>query len=332
VQLSQAELGELVEQARGTQGIIGYHNSNHRVKKAGRVFLVRAPLDHVPEMDLRIWSEPDVLNVARGHRIPCPRLFGVLEPSGVQVQEYITGVVVDQRWPRGIRVPTHVLGDLAAVFLRLATVGAEALPPLPTDWPVSGDAAGLLRRLMDMTRQIYDSHKAQYGWIYETLTLPDDPLVPLERLPATLSGSRPFVLCHCDVHRGNCISRDGRTVFLDWEIALYGDPAYDLAAHLHKTGYQPDEELRFLELVTQDLSSTATRCLVSDIAVYRAHERVKSIIVDAVRYRLRVLSSQTPEQTRSALATRLASKLAEAAPIWGGAACSRATVEDVLRA
>ena len=33
----------------------------------------------------------------------------------------------------------------------------------------------------------------------------------------------------------------GRTYFLDWELALWGDPVYDLAVHLHKMGYSPQE-------------------------------------------------------------------------------------------
>ncbi|MGW4243281.1 phosphotransferase [Nocardia sp. NPDC004722] len=43
------------------------------------------------------------------------------------------------------------------------------------------------------------------------------------------------------------IIRNGReVVFLDWELALYGEPVYDVATHLHKMGYQPDEYATFL--------------------------------------------------------------------------------------
>jgi aminoglycoside phosphotransferase (APT) family kinase protein len=31
------------------------------------------------------------------------------------------------------------------------------------------------------------------------------------------------------------------TVFLDWELALWGDPLYELAVHFHKMRYQPGD-------------------------------------------------------------------------------------------
>jgi thiamine kinase-like enzyme len=46
---------------------------------------------------------------------------------------------------------------------------------------------------------------------------------------------RPFRLVHADVHRKN---------ILDGELALLGDPVYDLAVHLHEMGYLPEEERR----------------------------------------------------------------------------------------
>jgi aminoglycoside phosphotransferase (APT) family kinase protein len=52
---------------------------------------------------------------------------------------------------------------------------------------------------------------------------------------------RPFRLLHTDLHRKNMIVSRGRTYFLDWELALWGDPVYDLAVHLHKMGCSPSE-------------------------------------------------------------------------------------------
>ncbi|MFJ9366440.1 phosphotransferase family protein [Nocardia sp. NPDC101769] len=74
------------------------------------------------------------------------------------------------------------------------------------------------------------------------------PVATIETGWRTLE-SRPFRLVHADVHRKNMIIRDGQeVVFLDWELALYGDPVYDVAPHLHKMGYQPDEYATFLRL------------------------------------------------------------------------------------
>jgi aminoglycoside phosphotransferase (APT) family kinase protein len=53
--------------------------------------------------------------------------------------------------------------------------------------------------------------------------------------------SRPFVCVHADVHRKNMIVDEGVSTFLDWELALWGDPVYDLAVHIHKIAYLPEE-------------------------------------------------------------------------------------------
>lgn len=52
---------------------------------------------------------------------------------------------------------------------------------------------------------------------------------------------RPFTCVHADVHRRNMIVGNGTTTFLDWELALWGDPVYDLGVHIHKMGYLPEE-------------------------------------------------------------------------------------------
>ncbi|MFF0635945.1 phosphotransferase family protein [Nocardia sp. NPDC004151] len=78
--------------------------------------------------------------------------------------------------------------------------------------------------------------------------MPDDPFTTIEAGWRTLE-SRPFRLIHADTHRKNMIIRDGRqVVFLDWELGLDCDPGYDVASHLHKMGYQPDEYATFLNL------------------------------------------------------------------------------------
>lgn len=331
MQLSPDDLRIIVERAQHQYPIAGYYNLNRKVELSGESYLVRLPLDNAADMDLRIWPETEILDIAYRHGIPCPRLLGVWGPSSAQVQEYVSGRVVEDHWPRGTPLPPRFVKDVAALLGRLRNISRPALPSPPPDWPLSGDTKGLMQRLIDKSREVYNFHNAEYGWLYAALGVPTDPFSVVEPLADAL-GERGFVLCHSDIHRGNCILRDGDTVLVDWETALYGDPAYETATHLHKTAYKPHEESRFLELVTHHLPSASARRLVSDVAIYRVHERVKSIIVDAVRYRRRVTCPRTAETTRVALAGRLARKLHDVAPIWGGSRCLPVTVEEALRA
>jgi aminoglycoside phosphotransferase (APT) family kinase protein len=95
---------------------------------------------------------------------------------------------------------------------------------------------------------------------------------------------RPFVCVHADVHRKNMIVDGGFSTFLDWELALWGDPVYDLAVHIHKMAYLPEEHEALVSRWLADMPADHTTGWEHDLDAYLAHERIKSAIVDAVRY------------------------------------------------
>ncbi|MEV2223465.1 phosphotransferase [Nocardia vinacea] len=92
--------------------------------------------------------------------------------------------------------------------------------------------------------------------------------------------------------------RDQRkTILIDWELALYGDPLYDVAVHLHKMGYQPDEEAKFLAAWANSEPEAAVGHWYRDLQTYRNHERIKSLVVEPVRYAKQFASGNlTPAQ------------------------------------
>ncbi len=127
---------------------------------------------------------------------------------------------------------------------------------------------------------------------------------------------RPFRLLHTDIHRKNMILADGRTYFLDWELALWGDPVYDLAVHLHKTAYQPDEHDTLLDRWAHAVPGAASDGWETDLPIYLAHERVKSAIVDTVRYTKLLTGPPLPAGQRQALLDKLVGKLTAAHQVW----------------
>lgn len=76
---------------------------------------------------------------------------------------------------------------------------------------------------------------------------------------------------------GNVVS------LIDWELALVGDPAYELAVHIHKMGYT---EAQCRELLLWWSESVGIFCEPwrADLDTYLRHERVKSAFVDSIRY------------------------------------------------
>lgn len=67
-------------------------------------------------------------------------------------------------------------------------------------------------------------------------------------------------------------------------MRLWGDPVYDLAVHLHKMGYQDHERDHVLASWLAKMPVEHSAGWEPDLAIYLAHERIKSAIVDTVRY------------------------------------------------
>jgi tetratricopeptide (TPR) repeat protein len=298
----------------------GFYNHNVRVETTTGAVNVRIALAGADQMDLRIWPEAQLLRAVTAKlprlRVPAVR-FASAEPP-YQLQEHIGGRLLDQLAPRGVAVPGHVPTDVAELFGHLGAVPVTALPPLPTGWPADGDTSAFATRLSAVTETVYATQRAEFAPLFRSLGIPVEPVAAAVAGWPGLSG-RPFRLLHADVHRKNMIVADGAVWFLDWELALWGDPLYDVASHLHKMGYLPAEEAAFLAAWQRAESAPAAAGGVwrADLARYLAHERVKSAVVDAVRYAKLVSSGDCPPERERGLARSMAGKLRAAYPVWG---------------
>ncbi|MGF1647180.1 MAG: phosphotransferase family protein [Kineosporiaceae bacterium] len=292
---------------RGGSSITGFYHNNVRVGTN----LVRMAISGADSMDLRIWPEPPVL-AAVGRRINCvPALRSVSKRPAYQIHEWIEGEVLNDFAPKGTRVPEGAIDQLAAFFGALGAVPLAELPPVPDDWPAAGDSAGFAARLFAVTTNVYRTFHDEYAGLWRALGIPDDPFQALE-LHAL--NPRPFWLVHSDVHRQNIIVKgDGTCIFVDWELALAGDPVYEIAVHLHKMAYQPDEDDAMRRAWASACEADRWPEWSVDLQRYLAHERVKSAIVDSVRYAKVV--SMNPGQL-NVRAANLAQKLKAARAVW----------------
>ena len=309
--------GDLYRQAAAQAGpASGFYN--HNIKRAtptGPV-IVRIPMPASDTMDLAIWPEASVLRTIRDVVTHAPRLLYASDHPRFQILEFIGGKQLDAVAPMGVPVPSHLIGDVGEAFSQLGTIPREKIPPLPPDWPADGETADFARRLSAITEDVYERFQPEFGELFTSLGIPSDPLARVFARWTTLH-PRPFRLLHTDLHRKNMVVSRGRTYFLDWELALWGDPVYDLAVHLHKMGYSPSEYEAAQAAWLASVPREASESWEPDLDIYLAHERVKSAIVDTVRYTKLIVSGHASSQSEAELLRKLSGKL-EAAQATGG--------------
>ncbi|WP_049806872.1 phosphotransferase family protein [Pseudofrankia inefficax] len=309
----------------------GFYNHNVRIETPAGSVVVRIPIPGADTMDLTIWPEADVVRAIDPVIARVPRLVHSSVEPVYQVVEWIDGDVLDAVAPRGKPVPGHVVGDVGELFAQLGRVPLEQLPALPADWPLDGDTASFANRLSDITASVHARFLGEFGELFDGLGFPADPLGPVLERWQTLS-PRPFRLLHTDIHRKNMIVDVDVTYFLDWELALWGDPVYDLAVHLHKMGYQADEEEAAQAAWLAAVPAGAAVEWRADLATYLAHERVKSAVVDSVRYAKLIAAGTEPPDAEAALVDKLTAKVRTAHAVWKSSrAPDHATVEGCVR-
>lgn len=306
----------------------GYYNINVRSGDT----LLRVPIAGADSMDLRIWNEADILAALRGRFEAAPRLVSVSREPAYQVHEWVDGDVLNDISPKGTSVPEGVAAETGRLLAGIGDVSLDRLPPTPGDWPATGDSAAFARQLCSITRSVCDTFHDHYEGLWISLGIPADPFAPLDLDELT---PRASVLVHSDVHRKNLIVQgDGRLVILDWELALAGDPVYELAVHLHKADYTSEDEERVRRAWVQAWEERGGAPLnwEPDVSRYLAHERIKSAVVDSVRYSKdleagrRAAGSQDPPSSATSdslgdraleAARNYAPKLARARSVWG---------------
>ncbi|MFF1699555.1 phosphotransferase [Streptomyces sp. NPDC058257] len=96
---------------------------------------------------------------------------------------------------------------------------------------------------------------------------------------------RPSVLLHGDLNPWNLVRSGpgGRLTMIDWELAMIGDPLYDLVRHLHLTPTRVEIRQRLFARWARVLPPEYTKGWEQDWRVYRWIELVRSAYVDLDR-------------------------------------------------
>ncbi|MFK4145756.1 phosphotransferase [Streptomyces sp. NPDC004065] len=269
---------------------------------ASRVFKGTAHLNsvvRVPEVDFPVVVRRRVANVCR--REPSflseHAVLGAIEQSGVPVAA-----------PRVLALGRSHRGQPYAIH---TYVGPEAMDR-PPNHPVHGllphEADGLVDQLCALTQVDYGAldpvagEESFFTWLCDQLVflvgqLPKESLqlarllgLPdARRLGQILSrhrvSPRRASLLHGDLNPWNLVRRDDppALTIIDWEMALVGDPLYDLVRHMHLTPTRPEIRERMFRRWERLLPPDCTANWEQDWRVYRWVETVRSAYVDLDR-------------------------------------------------
>ncbi|WP_405501298.1 aminoglycoside phosphotransferase family protein [Streptomyces niveus] len=201
------------------------------------------------------------------------------------------------------------LDDQFVIHSYVGPAGGTHPPEHPVDGLTLREADDLVDQLCALTgvRTVEVDPTAMYDDFYQWLSgqliemvaaLPKESLrlaavlgLPnANRLRELLVGrrcvlSRTPALLHGDLNPWNLIrneTRDSLTI-IDWEMAMVGDPLYDLVRHLHLTPHGPQTRERMLSRWSKRLDAQYTKGWEEDWRFYRWMEIVRSAYIDLDR-------------------------------------------------
>lgn len=269
---------------------------------AGRVFKGTAHLNtvvRVPAVDCPVVVRRRLPEVFRRE----PRLL-----SEHAVLRAIEEAPVAVAAPRALALGETYLNDSFAIHTYVGPHDINRPPDHPVNGLLPHEADGLVDQLCALTRVDYRQldplagERGFHRWLKSELVrlvreLPRKTrqlarqlgLPDAERLDQILSrqevSHREPSLLHGDLNPWNLVRRDGSDALtiIDWEMALIGDPLYDLVRHMHLTPTRPEIRDRMFRRWEAGLPAEYTRDWRADWQVYRRLEIVRSAYIDLDR-------------------------------------------------
>jgi RNA polymerase sigma factor (sigma-70 family) len=294
-------------------------------------FLVHEPRPERVWLDRRCFAnESSLLSALAGRISHIPDVFTM---EGVAMCRFIEGHTLGSRHPVNSPVPRAYLEQVVDLFRQLAAIGPDTILVrrgcAPEDRPADGDSTGFLERLFHFTEErVINDHTDQYGALFHALGVPPDSMERLRAASHPL-GARPFCLLHGDLHRDNFIvDADGRLWTVDWKRAMFGDPLYDLATHLHLMGYPEKQEREVIDRwsgAVEEVRPGYSAGWRTDLPLYLDYKRVHSVYTDTIRAAVSLANNPSLANCRAA-ALRIRPVL-----IRAGAALDLVDVPDVRK-
>ncbi|MFE1752070.1 phosphotransferase [Streptomyces anandii] len=272
----------------------GYHHETYvfPLPDGSREVKCREPREEILWFDRRCFlSEEELLGALRGHVTRVPE---VVDVAGIGLQTFIEGWTLNAYCPSGMRVPKPLFGQIASLFPELMRITPGQLGVkrrcADRDRPENGDSDGFLERLITfMEIQVYERNSEDFEELFHALGVGADAFNRLRKCVLGLK-ERPFCLLHADLHRENFIvDPHGRLWTIDWELAMFGDPLYDLATHLYLMRYPADQEVAMVEKWCRSAGEVRRNLSygwADDLPRILDFKRAQSVFTDVIRVSL----------------------------------------------
>jgi hypothetical protein len=249
------------------------------------------------QVAVRTWDCEANLAAALRGRLDVPELL--VQACDEAIYVFHKGKPLAHLLKPGQRVPQARVDQLVQFMAAKARVGRDRLPQLPLLSRLGdrdGDSGSdLLRNIRTMERSVIRPNWPTFGPVFEDLGLSMSGLRALKGRAAGMR-RRPSGLLHKDLHAGNVlVNQGGRPLFLDWELASWGDHLHDLAIHLIRMDYPPERRSDVIEawrVALRDVRPEAVTGLDEDLPHWLAYEHGQSAYADVIRAADRVVRDE----------------------------------------
>ncbi|QIB44994.1 aminoglycoside phosphotransferase family protein [Streptomyces aureoverticillatus] len=290
----------------------GYHNETYVLRlpggKSGQgkpwCWKFKEPRDSILWFDRRCFdSEEQLLEALAGRVTWIPE---VKKEDGFRLQRFVEGRTLGASVPRGSALPEALIDQIITLFREMARIAPRMLTVkrrcAEQCRAPEGDTNQFLEVLIRFTeRDVYMANRPRFGGLFAELGIGQESF---EALRARMSRmvSRPFCLLHGDLHRENFIvDPQGQLWTIDWELAMFGDPLYDLATHLHLMGYAPEqanEVTRRWSLAVEEVLPGSSVGYKEDLDSLLDYKRAQSVFTDVIRT-AQMLDTATDQEGKS---------------------------------
>ncbi|MFD0068959.1 phosphotransferase family protein [Streptomyces sp. NPDC059944] len=274
----------------------GYHHETYVFPlpgvtgPAGQVrWKCREPRPDLLWFDRRCFaSEEQLLRSLEGRIDGIPEL---IEAGSTRLQRFVEGHTLGRSYGSGTEVPEPLVSQVIDLFRQLAAIRPGSLTAErtcePADRATEADSSGFLERLLLFTeKRVYRQNLPRFAGLFGDLGLDDGSFKKLRKRVSGLTG-RPFCLLHADLHRENfVVDPENRLWTIDWELAMFGDPLYDLATHLYLMRYPADQERHVVRRWREAVDGVApgsSAGYADDLPKLLAYKRAQSVFTDVIR-------------------------------------------------
>jgi len=233
-------------------------------------------------------SEEQLLGALQGR---IARIPDIIDVGSVGLQRFIEGSTLGARYKFDKTIPDAILDQIVDLFRQMVRVTPGTLSVerrcADKDRPEDGDTTGFLERLICFTEEhVYEKNFKDFGELFGSLGVDGDSFGRIRKHVSGLK-ERPFCLLHADLHRENfIIDPDDQLWTIDWELAMLGDPLYDLATHLYLMRYPVRQERRMVQQwcnTVEEIRPGSSNGWERDLPLILDYKRFQSVFTDTVR-------------------------------------------------